>query len=148
MTSRDEDNHIVLKKQLRSFLKNLKIVMNNINLLLMNELHTYLLDLNDVKTQYSANCRKLIFQSMSVYVFFSMSWRRFFLNWNCWQVHSRSFRLVHRCSSQRLIFYAVIEFKNDCSIKNVYCWKIYICIEDKWFINQINNKINDMNENF
>jgi hypothetical protein len=37
-TSRDESDHAVLKRRLRSFIEDLKTMMNDISLLLINEL--------------------------------------------------------------------------------------------------------------
>jgi hypothetical protein len=68
VTSRDEKSHSVLKKQFRTSTKDLKMVMNEINLLLTNELHNYLIDFNETKIRYSASLRKSIFEQIRAYV--------------------------------------------------------------------------------
>jgi hypothetical protein len=45
--SRDEDDHAVLKRQLESSFEDMKTMINDINLLLMNEYHNYLLKLKE-----------------------------------------------------------------------------------------------------
>jgi hypothetical protein len=66
--SRDEDSHAMLKRQLRSFFEDLKTMINDINLLLMNEYHNYLLKLKDKKTRYSLNLRKKIYQRLCAHI--------------------------------------------------------------------------------
>jgi hypothetical protein len=61
VTSRDEKAHAVLKRQLESFIDNLKTVIDEINLLLINEQRNYLIDINDAKLRYSIELRKLVF---------------------------------------------------------------------------------------
>jgi hypothetical protein len=47
MTSRDEDSHAVLKQQLNKFTDDLKTIVNDINLMLINELQNYRIALDD-----------------------------------------------------------------------------------------------------
>ncbi len=68
MTSRDEDEHAVLKRQLESSTKDLKIVVNEINLLLINEHHNYELALADQKVRYSTALRKSIFSQLTAHI--------------------------------------------------------------------------------
>jgi hypothetical protein len=68
MTSRDEKAHAVLKKQLEISTRNLKTMMNDINLLLINEQHNYLIDLADARMRYSIELRKSIFQQLFSFV--------------------------------------------------------------------------------
>jgi hypothetical protein len=68
MTSRDERAHAVLKKQLETSTRNLKTMMNDINLLLINEQHNYLIDLADARMRYSTELRKSIFQQLFSFV--------------------------------------------------------------------------------
>jgi hypothetical protein len=70
VTSRDERSHSVLKKQLKTSTKDLKMMMNKINLLLKNELHNYLINFNETKIRYSASLRKSIFEQIRAYVTF------------------------------------------------------------------------------
>jgi hypothetical protein len=67
-TSRDEDEHVVLKKQLSFSFDDLKIVIDEINLLLTNELHDYLLKLKDNKIRFSMHLNKSIYSQIVVYV--------------------------------------------------------------------------------
>jgi hypothetical protein len=55
ITSRNEDKHVVLKRQLESFIEDLKTMINDINLLLINELHNHLIVFDEIKVQYSLN---------------------------------------------------------------------------------------------
>jgi hypothetical protein len=47
MTSRDEDSHAILKQQWSKFIDDLKTIVNNINLMLINELQNYRIALDD-----------------------------------------------------------------------------------------------------
>ncbi len=66
--SRDEDAHAVLKRQLESSFEDLKTMINDINLLLMNEYQNYLLKLKEQKTRYSLNLRKKIYQQLFAHI--------------------------------------------------------------------------------
>jgi hypothetical protein len=68
MTSRSESEHAQLKRHLESSTEDLKIVIDSINLLLINQTQNHLLALNDVKLRYSAHLRKLIFQQLFAFV--------------------------------------------------------------------------------
>jgi hypothetical protein len=68
-TSRDEDEHVVLKHQLGSFTKDIKTVMKDIDLLLINELHNHLIALNEAKIRYLIELRKSIYQLIASYTF-------------------------------------------------------------------------------
>ncbi len=70
VTSRDEKAHAMLKRQLESFTENLKTVMNEINLLLINEQHNYLIDINDAKLRYLIELRKFVFDQLISFVIF------------------------------------------------------------------------------
>ncbi len=67
-TSRDESSHAILKRQLRTSTQDLKTVMNDINLLLINEHHNHILKLKDDKMRFSMKLRKSIFQLISSYI--------------------------------------------------------------------------------
>jgi hypothetical protein len=68
MISRDEKKHSILKRQLRSFTEDLKTMMNEINLLLMNEYHNYLMKFEDAKLRLLMKLRKSIYQQLTAYV--------------------------------------------------------------------------------
>jgi hypothetical protein len=53
MTSRDESEHAVLKRRLKSSMSDLKTMMNDINLMLVNEHHNYLIEMKKTKMRYS-----------------------------------------------------------------------------------------------
>lgn len=67
-TSRGEGGHAVLKRQLGSSSGNLKTVVDGINLLLVNELHNHLIQLDEAKVRLPMELRKPIFQELSPYV--------------------------------------------------------------------------------
>ena len=67
-TSRGEGGHAVLKRQLGLSSGDLKTVMDGINLLLINELHNYLIRLDEAKMRLPTDIRKPIFQKISPYV--------------------------------------------------------------------------------
>jgi restriction endonuclease Mrr len=60
-TSRNENDHAILKHRLESFSDDLKMMINNINFLLMNKYQNYLLKLKEEKNRYSLNSRKKIY---------------------------------------------------------------------------------------
>jgi hypothetical protein len=60
----------VLKRQLGSSTGNLKTVIDEINLLLINEQHNYLIDINDAKLRYSIELRKFVFDQLASFVVF------------------------------------------------------------------------------
>jgi hypothetical protein len=68
MTSREEERHVVLKRQLESSTENLKTVMNEINLLFINEHHKHVLALADEKVKFSTALRKSIFNQLKAHV--------------------------------------------------------------------------------
>ncbi len=68
MTFRSESEHAQLKRHLESSIENLKIVMNNIKLLLINQIHDHIIALDEVKNRYSAHLRKFIFQQVFAFV--------------------------------------------------------------------------------
>jgi hypothetical protein len=72
ITSRDENAHAVLKRQLDKFTNDLKTIMNEINLLLINELQNYRIDLNDDRMRYSSKCKKSIFDQIASFVFINV----------------------------------------------------------------------------
>jgi hypothetical protein len=67
-TSRDESEHATLKRQLKTSKSDLKSVIEDIDLLLINEHHDHLLKLNDDKTRFLMKLRKSIFQQISSYI--------------------------------------------------------------------------------
>ncbi len=75
MTSRDEDEHAVLKRQLRSSIDDLKTMMNEINLLFINEQHNYLIEMKEAKMRYSIELRKLIFEQLTSFVTSTVLWK-------------------------------------------------------------------------
>ena len=64
ITSRDEDEHAALKKQLEIFKDDLKNVIDEITLLLTNELHEHLIVINSVKNRISTDFNKTIFNCL------------------------------------------------------------------------------------
>ncbi len=72
ITSRDEDVHAILKRQLDKFTNDLKTIMNEISLLLINKLQNYRVDLNDDKMRYFMKCKKSIFDQIASFVFINI----------------------------------------------------------------------------
>jgi hypothetical protein len=70
ITSRDEGGHAVLKRQLGSFIEDLKTMIDDIDLLLINELHNHLIALDETKVRYPLNLRKSIYQQIASYTTF------------------------------------------------------------------------------
>ncbi len=68
VTSREEDAHAILKRNLITFIEDLKIMMNNLNLLLINQRHDYLIEFANVKIRYSLQCRIDLFQNIFAFV--------------------------------------------------------------------------------
>jgi hypothetical protein len=68
VTSRGEGAHAVLKRQLDKFTGDLKTIVNEINLLLINELQNYRIDLNDDRMRYLMKCRKSVFDQIAFFV--------------------------------------------------------------------------------
>jgi hypothetical protein len=67
-TSRDKSEHVVFKRQLKTSKDDLKTMIKDIDLLLINEHHNYLLKLNDDKMRFLMKLRKSIFQQISSYI--------------------------------------------------------------------------------
>jgi hypothetical protein len=68
VSSRDEREHAVLKRQLDSSIDDLKTMINEINLLLMNEYHNYLLKFEEAKMRLSMKFNKSIYQRLIAHV--------------------------------------------------------------------------------
>jgi hypothetical protein len=73
--SRDEKEHAVLKRQLESSTNDLKTVMNDINLLLINEQHNYLIDMIETKMRYSIELRRSVFDQLTSFVTSVALWK-------------------------------------------------------------------------
>jgi hypothetical protein len=68
MTSRDESAHALLKRQLEKSIDDLKTIMNNINLMLINERQNHRINLDENRIRYSMKLRKSIFQQLTSFV--------------------------------------------------------------------------------
>ena len=66
-TSRGEGGNAVLKRQLGSSSRNIKTIVDGINLLLINKLYNHLIRLDKTKTQLPLDLRKLIFQEITLF---------------------------------------------------------------------------------
>ena len=67
-TSRNESEHAMLKRQLRSSIDDLKTVIDDINLMLMNEYQIHLISINEAKIKVPMILRKSIFQNLIAHV--------------------------------------------------------------------------------
>ncbi len=70
VSSLDEREHAMLKRQLNSFIDDLKTMMNEINFLLINEYHNYLLKFEETKMRCSMKLNKSIYQRLITHVTF------------------------------------------------------------------------------
>jgi hypothetical protein len=70
-TSRDEKEHVVLKRRLEFSTNDLKTVIDAINLLLINEYTTYLMKIDDDKIRLSMKLNKSIFQNLIAHIIIS-----------------------------------------------------------------------------
>ncbi len=68
VTSRDEREHAVLKRSLMTSTDDLKIVIDDLNLLLINQRHDYVQKFEKTKMRYSMNCRFDIFRNLFSFV--------------------------------------------------------------------------------
>jgi hypothetical protein len=68
MIFKSENEHAQLKRHLESSIENLKIVIDNIKLLLINQIHDHTIALDDAKLRYSTHLRKSIFQQLFAFV--------------------------------------------------------------------------------
>jgi hypothetical protein len=59
--SRKEDEHVVLKRQLESSTEDLKTMIDEISLLLMNEMQNHTLVLTNAQMRHSMKLRKSVF---------------------------------------------------------------------------------------
>jgi uncharacterized membrane protein YgcG len=66
VTSRGEGAHAVLKRNLVTSTGDLKIVVDNLNLLLINQRHDYLIEFENAKVRYSLQCRIDLFQTFLI----------------------------------------------------------------------------------
>jgi hypothetical protein len=75
VTSRGEGGHAVLKRRLRSSMSDLKTMMNDINLMLVNEHHNYLIEMKKARMRYSIELRRSIFDQLVSYVTSIALWK-------------------------------------------------------------------------
>jgi hypothetical protein len=68
MTSRDENAHALLKRQLEKSIDDLKTVVNDINLMFINERQNHRIDLDENRIRYFMKLRKSIFQQLASFV--------------------------------------------------------------------------------
>jgi hypothetical protein len=68
VTSRDEGAHALLKRQLEKSIDDLKTVVNDINLMLINERQNHRINLDENRIRYPMKLRKPIFQQLASFV--------------------------------------------------------------------------------
>jgi hypothetical protein len=66
--SREEGEHAVLKRQLGSSTEDLKTVIDEISLLLMNEVQNHTLVLTDAQMRHSMKLRKSVFDQLRAFI--------------------------------------------------------------------------------
>lgn len=67
-TSREEGGHAIVKKFLKSSKGDIKTMLDDIDLLLINEYQNYLLNLDDSKNRYPLNLNHPVFNQIRAYV--------------------------------------------------------------------------------
>lgn len=67
-TSRGESGHAMLKKHLGTSTKDLKTIINGIDLLLLNQYQNHRLTLKNVKTRYSFDLNKFFFRKLRAFI--------------------------------------------------------------------------------
>ena len=70
ITFRRKNGHAIFKRQLNSFIGDLKTVVNDINMLLINQHHNYLIAIDETRIRFSIDLRKSVFQNIISFVFF------------------------------------------------------------------------------
>ncbi len=68
ITFRDESDHVLLKRRFETSIEDLKTMINDVNLLLMNEYHNYLLKLKEQKVRYSLDLHQQVYQQLRSYI--------------------------------------------------------------------------------
>ncbi len=66
--SKEESAYAMLKRNLITFIDDLKIMINNLNLLLINQRYDYLIEFKNAKIRYSLQCRINLFQNIFAFV--------------------------------------------------------------------------------
>jgi hypothetical protein len=68
VTSKEEKTHAILKRNLMTSTDDLKTMIENLDLLLINQRHNYVMNFENVKMRFSMKCRLDIFRNISAYV--------------------------------------------------------------------------------
>jgi hypothetical protein len=124
ITSRDEKKHAVMKRQLRTSTDDLKIVIDEISLILINEYHDFQIRLNENKIRFLMKLRKLIFQQISFYII-TLVIRRIFSQY---QLLTEQSTILSACTS---IFITSIDLFCSHKIqKRLYDVKRFLFIEN------------------
>jgi hypothetical protein len=68
ITFRSEDDHAVLKNKLMSSIEDLKIVIDEIDLLLTNQHQDHVIAFEEARTRFSISLRKSIYRQLAAFV--------------------------------------------------------------------------------
>ncbi len=68
ITLKKEKTHAILKRNLMIFIDDLKTMIKNLHLLLINQRHNHVIKFENVKMSFSMKCRLDIFRNISAYV--------------------------------------------------------------------------------
>ncbi len=123
LTSRDEDEHAVLKRQLESSIDDLKTMMNKINLLLINEHHNYQIEKKEARMRYFIELRKLIFDQLTSFVTSTAIWKIL----SQYKKLIECFTIISVCTE---IFIIIIELSCSHEIQNRMYDEKCLLIED------------------
>ena len=143
-TSRSESEHAVVKRQFESFIDDLKIIVNDFILMLMNEYQNHLIKINEARIRLFMNFRKSIFQHIIAHVI-SVVLRKIMSQYEllidqstvflfCIESFSTSMKLSCSHKIQKRLF-----DENDILLNDVHFhwkWKIFI-----WHLIQLTKEI-------
>ena len=128
ITSRDKNDHVALKKQLKTFKNDLKTIINDIKLLLINEMNNYLIAFNSTKDRYSIDFRKTIFWRIVKHVTFFAFWKIL----NQYNLLTQQFTAIRACTK---IFIIIIDLLCSHKIQK----RLYNNDNDALFLNDIHS---------
>lgn len=129
-TSRGEGGHAVLKRHLGASTRDLKLVVDGINLLLTNQHHDYLLAHEEAKIRYPNDLQLPVFHQLAAFVT-PYAFRRINLQYQLLTERPTAMPVRTRVFTTT-IGLAVIKFSNvSTRVTGRYFWKMCICIGGK-----------------
>lgn len=117
--SRDQNRHAVLKRQFENFINDLKTIVDNFILMLMNEYQNYLIKINEARIKLFMNFRKSIFQHIIAHVT-SIVMKKIMFQYKLLIDLSTAFFFARKHLFLQTSYHAVTKFKNDCLQEKTY----------------------------